>query len=203
MSATAIQMPSGIPVVERLAGIVQALHDTLRELGSDTLLSEAAREFPSARQRLLHIASLTENAANLVLTKVEDFSPRMEQMSARAAEMQRRCESEGADAAELQAFFAQIQRDCGDTRGALSDMMMAQDFQDLTGQLIKKVVLLMERTENDLLKVLLDALPPDSVSAAAAVAMAREDEIMAGPGAPGSVALAQDNVDDLLADLGF
>lgn len=74
---------------------------------------------------------------------------------------------------------------------------MAQDFQDLTGQLIKKVTSLMERTENDLLKLLIDAAPAGTVPAVAKV------EETAGPGAPGHVVLDQQSVDDLLADLGF
>ena len=72
-----------------------------------------------------------------------------------------------------------------------------QDFQDLTGQIIKKVVTLLETTENDLLKLLLDAAPPGMLS------HDKKDELQAGPGAPGSVALGQAGVDDLLADLGF
>ncbi len=94
-------------------------------------------------------------------------------------------------------FMVDVNAGCQSTRGALSDMMMAQDFQDLTGQLIKKVVSLLESTENDLLKLLIEAAPPGSVPSE------KKDEMMAGPGAPGYIALDQGDVDDLLADLGF
>jgi chemotaxis protein CheZ len=193
----------GMPVFERLGIIVRALHDTLSEIGAQDVLADAAREFPSARERLLHIADLTENAANLVLGKVEQNVPLLDDLAHQAAALEHSWDGADASAADAQlvagtrAFLAQVQQGCGTTRLALSDIMMAQDFQDLTGQLIKKVVVLMERTENDLLKLLIDAAPPD------AMAKVAREEIMAGPGAPGNIALDQGSVDDLLADLGF
>ena len=191
----------GMPVFERLGIIVRALHDTLSEIGAQDVLAEAAREFPSARERLLHIADLTENAANIVLSKVEQNVPLLDDLAHQAAALERGWgDAEVPDAqlvAGTRAFLTQVQQGCGTTRLALSDIMMAQDFQDLTGQLIKKVVVLMERTENDLLKLLLDAAPPEAMS------KVDKEEIMAGPGAPGNIALDQGSVDDLLADLGF
>jgi chemotaxis protein CheZ len=197
---------SPLPVFERLGMIVRALHDTLCELGADGVLENAATEFPSARERLLHIANLTENAANIVLLKVEENIPVQEQLVRGATTLEQswsEAANDGSSAnqdelvASTRAFLAQVQTGCGDTRTALSDIMMAQDFQDLTGQLIKKVVTLMERTENDLLKLLIDAAPPGTV------VQVQRVEVTAGPGAPGSSALDQASVDDLLADLGF
>ncbi len=195
------------PVYERLGTIVRALHDTLRELGADGVLTDAASEFPTARDRLLHIASLTENAANVVLSKVEEHGPQQERLAHEAKELAQQWEEAaphlppapeyGLLATRTRAFLAEAQAGCGGTRSALSEIMMAQDFQDLTGQLIKKVVALMEHTENDLLRLLIDAAPPG------AVVQARREELTAGPGAHGSVALNQSSVDDLLADLGF
>jgi chemotaxis protein CheZ len=100
-------------------------------------------------------------------------------------------------AARTKSFINEAHTGCSATSQALSDVMMAQDFQDLTGQLIKKVVALLERTENDLLQLLIDAAP------AGTIPTAKKDELLAGPGAAGSVALDQTDVDDLLADLGF
>lgn len=193
------------PVFERLGMIVRALHDTLREIGADNVLADAASDFPSARDRLLHIASLTENAANVVLGKVEENGPIQERLAHTAQVLASAWDSAG-DAmrperdsliAQTTAFFLEVHNGCGKARRDLSDIMMAQDFQDLTGQLIKKVVALMERTENDLLKLLIDAAPPG------AIVHARREEVTSGPGAPGGVALDQESVDDLLADMGF
>jgi chemotaxis protein CheZ len=198
---------SATPVYIRLGHIVRALHDTLRELGADSVLSEAASKFPSARERLLHIATLTEKAANTVLTKVEETSPIQDRL-VRAAEklnaewikasmMSQSIDENDPLTIHTTSFIKDTQAGCSTTHQALSDIMMAQDFQDLTGQLIKKVVALIERTENELLKLLIEAAP------AGAISVIKKDELMAGPGAAGSIALDQSSVDDLLADLGF
>jgi len=183
------------PVFERLGVIVRSLHDTLHEIGADKVLSEAASEFPSARERLLHIASLTEKAANIVLSKVEETIPLQDKVLDSAEKLQ--ASTEGALSSDAQHFVATSTANAKETRAALSEIMMAQDFQDLTGQLIKKVVTLLERTEKELLRLLIDAAPPGTIKEV------KKEELMAGPGAPGSVALEQSSVDDLLADLGF
>lgn len=203
---TSNQEPQGeANVFDRLGNIVRSLHDALRELGADKVLAEAASEFPSARERLIHIGQLTERAANTVLTKVEDVSPVQDRLAHGARQLQAEwLAAAGAVPDTLKpllertaGLLAEVDSGCGTTRAALSDIMMAQDFQDLTGQLIKKVVTLLETTENDLLKLLLDAAPPSTLS------QDKKDEMMAGPGAPGFIALEQEGVDDLLADLGF
>jgi chemotaxis protein CheZ len=190
-------------VYARLGSVVRSLHDALRELGADQVLNDAASEFPSARERLLHIGRLTEKAANTVLNKVEEASPIQDRLVAEA----RQLNAEWKEAAVPDAlrpladktdqFLSSVQEGCGVTRAGLSEMMMAQDFQDLTGQLVKKVVVVLERTEKDLIRLLIDAAPEGIVSEM------KKEEMMAGPGAPGSVALDQGAVDDLLADLGF
>lgn len=203
-----VQEPAAdIIVFDRLGILVRSLHDALREIGAEKVLTEAASEFPSARERLLHIGRLTESAANTVLNKVEETAPIQEQLAASAKKLLADCNnasilSQAPDSLkplidQMTQFIASAQDGCGTTRAALSDMMMAQDFQDLTGQLIKKVVALLEHTEKDLLRLLIDAAPPGTISEI------KKEEIMAGPGAPGSVALGQTGVDDLLADLGF
>lgn len=195
-----------LPVYERLGIIVRALHSTLSEIGAQDVLIDAVKEFPSARERLLHIADLTESSANLVLCKVEEHVPLLDALSSKAGTLDASWAMVGdtsaapdlaALAASTRAFLGDVQSGCGTTRLALSDIMMAQDFQDLTGQLIKKVVSVLERTENDLLKLLIDAAPSGTIAAA------KGDEAMAGPGAPGSIALSQQSVDNMLADLGF
>jgi len=199
-------LPEDAPVFERLGHIVRSLHNTLHEIGADKVLSEAASEFPSARERLLHIASLTENAANKVLSKVEEVMPIQDKLVENSEQMQDAWSKLTPDMASdsmkplsenTKSFIAETFSGSKVTRAALSDIMMAQDFQDLTGQLIKKVVTLLEKTEKDLLNLLIDAAPPGTIPEV------KKEELMAGPGAPGSVALDQSSVDDLLADLGF
>jgi chemotaxis protein CheZ len=204
---SAAEQSADAPVFERLGTIIRSLHDALCELGAEKMLAEVASEFPSARQRLLHIADLTENAANTVLTKVEQVNPVQDRLGRMAKHLHDEWTHAARDALvpdqlqlladQTSLFMSATQIGCETTRTALSEIMMAQDFQDLSGQLIKKVVTLLAHTENDLLKMLLDAAPAGMVS------QNKKEEITAGPSAPGSVALEQTAVDDLLADLGF
>ena len=94
-----------------------------------------------------------------------------------------------ADYAERAAGFAQHQNDL------LTEIMMTHSFQDLSGQVIKKVVDIITRTEGQLLSLLVDSAP------AIAGAKTQRDELQ-GPQVPDK-ALKQDDVDDLLASLGF
>src|SRR5471030_1692691 len=189
------EIAAEIPVFSRLGTLVRSLHDALREIGAEKVLTEAASEFPSARERLQHIGRLTEKAANTVLSKVEETIPIQDQLAESAKELIAKCNdvsiaSQVPDALKpLIGQMTQLITSAHDgsniTRAALSDMMMAQDFQDLTGQLIKKVVALLEHTEKDLLKLLIDAAPPGAISEV------KKEEVMAGPGAPGGIALEQ------------
>ena len=190
-----------------LGHVVRAMHDALTMMGADDILAEASNEFPSARERLAHVAVLTERAANTVLGKVEDTLPIQKHISDGADTLSllwddTKIESMSKEellvlAKKTREFIEASRDDSLVTQQALSDIMMAQDFQDLTGQLIKKVVTLLERTESDLLNLLISGAPAGSV------ANLKKEDMLAGPGAIGAVLMDQDNVDDLLADLGF
>ena len=83
-------------------------------------------------------------------------------------------------------------------KARLLEIMMAQDFQDITGQLIKKVVAITKKVESELAQLLKDNAPAEVREKIAQ----KEVSLMSGPSVP-SEALTQDSVDDLLADLGF
>lgn len=190
-----------------LGHVVRAMHDALTMMGADDILAEASNEFPSARQRLAHVAVLTERAANTVLCKVEEALPVQKHISDTANILSQLWEDKTIEsmskedllglAKQTREFIGASRADSLVTQQALSDIMMAQDFQDLTGQLIKKVVTLLERTENDLLNLLVSGAP------AGTVASLKKEDMLAGPGAVGAVLMDQEDVDDLLADLGF
>jgi chemotaxis protein CheZ len=190
-----------------LGHVVRMLHDALTWVGADAIVAEASNEFPSARERLHHIAVLTENAANTVLSAVEVTLPLQQNTNKTADELLSKMSTEALASLskeDLLSLLIQTRSFVSDTKNAstttekaLSDIMMAQDFQDLTGQLIKKVVSLLERTEKDLLALLISGAPEGAITAL------KQEEILAGPGSVGGTQLSQDNVDDLLSDLGF
>jgi chemotaxis protein CheZ len=199
------------PMYERLGGIVRMLHDSLRQLGYDRSLSDVASQITDAQGRLEHVASLTEQAANKVLNTVDTCIPEQEALSKKASDIETRWAMLFDGKLSIDEFkllagdsrqFASVVMEATETEKArLLDIMMAQDFQDITGQLIKKIVNITSTAERELAQVLRDNAPPE-VKAAIAAAESKPVELMQGPAAPG-LAMAQDDVDSLLADLGF
>lgn len=195
------------PMFERLGGIVRLLHDSLRELGYDKALTEASSQINDAQDRLEYVASLTEQAANKVLNTLDEGMPAQDVLSKQAKDMDGRWTALFAGKLSLDEFkalagdskqFAQAVAEATEAEKArLLEIMMAQDFQDITGQLIKKVVAITKTVEHDLAELLRDNAPP-----AVREKLNKPVQLMSGPSTP-SVALDQDNVDDLLADLGF
>ena len=208
-AADAVADATDKPMFERLGGIVRLLHDSLRELGYDKALTEASSNIVDAQDRLEYVATLTEQAANKVLNTLDEGMPAQDVLSKQAKLMDTRWDDLFAGKLSIDEFkalagdshqFAQAVAAATEAEKArLLDIMMAQDFQDITGQLIKKVVAITKTVEHDLAELLRDNAPPAVREKLAAHA---KPALMSGPALP-SVALDQDNVDDLLADLGF
>jgi chemotaxis protein CheZ len=196
---------------ERLGGIVRLLHDSLRELGYDRALTEASSQINDAQDRLEYVATLTEQAANKVLNTLDEGMPAQDKLSKQAQDMEGRWSAlfEGklsldefkALAGDSRQFAQAVAQATEAEKARLLEIMMAQDFQDITGQLIKKVVAITKTVENELAQLLRDNAPPETRAKLAEKETAPV-QLMSGPSVP-SAALDQDNVDDLLADLGF
>ncbi|HEY5801046.1 MAG TPA: protein phosphatase CheZ [Burkholderiaceae bacterium] len=196
------------PMFERLGGIVRLLHDSLRELGYDKALADASVDIADAQDRLEYIATLTEQSANKVLNTLDEGMPAQDVLSASAKDMETRwtalfdgkisVDEFKALAGDSRQFAIAVAEASEKEKARLLDIMMAQDFQDITGQIIKKVVNVTKKVEAELAQLLLDNAP----AAVKERQAAKPVELMAGPSVPAS-AMAQDDVDDLLADLGF
>ena len=201
---------SGNSMYERLGNIVRLLHDSLRELGYDRSLSDVAHQITDAQGRLEYIATLTEQAAIKVLNAVDSGMPAQDELASKAKDMGNRWASLFEGNLSIEEFkqlagdskqFAAVVADATEAEKArLLDIMMAQDFQDITGQLIKKIVGITGSVERELAQLLRDNAPPE-IKAAMAESKAPV-ELMSGPSIDGK-AMAQDDVDGLLADLGF
>lgn len=195
-------------VFNRIGVMTRQLHDTLRELGYDRSLHEMAHAIPDARQRLSYIAEMTEQAASKVLNATDIAKPIQDKVEADAGALKARWDRLYANqlspdefrqlAGETRDFLGSVVTSSRDTGTQLMEIMMAQDFQDLTGQVIKKVVDLAQNLEQQLLQVLIEAIPAERKV---------EDSLLNGPviNAVGrdDVVSNQEQVDDLLESLGF
>jgi chemotaxis protein CheZ len=197
-------------VFQRLGQMTRQLHDTLRELGYDRALEEAAKAIPDARQRLAYVAQMTEQAASRVLNATDIARPIQDGLQAEAAALSGRWDRLfGGDlsvdefkalAGDTRNYLDGVPARTAATNEQLMEIMMAQDFQDLTGQVIKKIVDLAQRMETELLQVLIEAMPKDMKFEA-------PEGLLNGPvmNADGrtDVVANQEQVDDLLESLGF
>lgn len=198
-------------VFNSLGQLARQLHDSLHGLGVDKLLEQSARQvIPDARDRLNYIAQMTEQAASRVLNATDIAKPVQDELIARSQGLSRRWEKMFANqlsvdefkslAADSRSFFADAPGRLKLTNDQLMEIMMAQDFQDLTGQVIKKVVELVHGLETQLLNVLLEAMPEQRKAEV-------PDGLLNGPVVKHEgridVVNSQTQVDDLLESLGF
>lgn len=192
---------------QRIGQVTRLLHEALRELGYDRKLQSAASTMPDARKRLEYVASLTGRSANVVLEGVEHAQALQSSLEATASALRLRWQALYAGAlpaddfkalaGETNAFLADVQAKSVATRGHLHEMMMAQDFHDLTGQVIKKIVDIAHNVEGSLVELLLETKAAEVV----------ETGLLNGPVVglepPGEVVASQEQVDQLLSSLGF
>ncbi len=189
-------------VFQQLGHITRQLHDTLSQLGVMPKLQNAAEGLPDARSRLNYIAEKTGAAANKVLNSVDQAKT---EHASIASETRRIAAAMVADPVKAVASGA-LMNFVGDVEAAtaridrhLTDIMMAQDFHDLTGQVVAKVVRLASDLEDSLVKLLVQAAPPETVQ--------KVESILNGPVVSPEgrtdVVQNQGEVDDLLASLGF
>lgn len=199
------------PMYERLGGIVRLLHDSLRELGYDRSLSDVASQITDAQGRLEYIGSLTEQAANKVLNAIDVGMPAQDALAKQAKDIDGRwtqlydgklsVEEFKTLASDSRQFTSKVSEVTEAEKARLLEIMMAQDFQDITGQLIKKIVTITAKAEKELALLLRDNAPPEIKAAHAEPKPDAPVELMNGPS--GAAAMVQDDVDSLLADLGF
>lgn len=200
--------PAGAEEVHQKIGqLTRQLHSALNELGFADALRGSMGELPDAQSRLSYIARLTGEAAEKVLNRVEQAKAQHDYI---ARETQRVVAALVADPVatvargDIYNFLADVQRVTREADAHLTEIMMAQDFHDLTGQVIARVVNLAGTIEQQLVQLLIQTAPPQA--APQPPAEPRREHLqgpVVNPESTPDVVTSQSQVDDLLASLGF
>ena len=210
--------PTGLnaDIHHSIGALTRQLHNALQALGLTDKFKGLAGELPDAKSRLSYISRLTGEAAEKVLNRVDLAKADHDLILAQTRAMSQRLTAAPTampTSAELLAFLANVE---GTTRQAdehLTEIMMAQDFHDLTGQVIAKVVTLAANVEEQLVQLLIQTAPHDALTkpvpanGAPSEATATYQPALSGPAMNPQdnpdVVSGQSEVDDLLASLGF
>lgn len=190
-------------VFQQLGAITRVLHDTLQQLGVMPKLQVAAEGLPDARSRLQYIAQKTAQAADKVLTSVDQAKADHAHISEATRAMAQAIVADPVKAVASGAvlnFVQDVEATTARIDGHLTDIMLAQDFHDLTGQVVAKVVNLAGELEDSLVKLLVSVVPPEQREKV-------DPSVLNGPvvnpEGRTDVVANQGEVDDLLASLGF
>jgi chemotaxis protein CheZ len=190
-------------VFQQIGSITRLLHDTMQQLGVMPQLKVAADGIPDARSRLTYIANKTADAANKVLNTVDQAKAQQQQIASRTRNLAAAIVADPVKAVASGAvmnFVQEVEDATSSTDQHLTDIMLAQDFHDLTGQVVAKVVALTTELEDNLVKLLVQVVPPEQQHKV-------EQVVLQGPVVDATgrtdVVADQSEVDDLLASLGF
>ncbi len=197
-------------MLNRIGQMTRTLHDSLRGLGFDKLLEKAANDIPDARDRLEYVARMTEQAAEKVLNAIDLAIPLQDKLSDDASALKDQWQTVLAApsfkrdydkvAQDTLSYLDQTNLQVGQSKELLMQIMMAQDFQDLTGQVIKKITELAQNIEQQLVQVLIDFTPELPKKE-------KDNSLLNGPQIKPEQNVEavsnQEQVDDLLESLGF
>lgn len=214
---TEIQNPINSELFAEIGKLTRQLHDSLTNFQLDSRISDlATADIPDAKERLNYVIARTEDAANKTMDAVESIFPVVdniqEQISAvnplwsklmnnelKLPEFKSLCH-------DIDSLLINTNKDTQLVHTLMTDVLMAQDFQDLTGQVIRKVIDLVREVEDSLINML-TAFGISSEEAAKTSQVKVGENLVEGPivnkKERDDVVADQDDVDDLLSSLGF
>ena len=203
---------------QELGKLTRELHDSIRNFELDERFNDIAEtEIPDAKERLEYVLTMTEQSADKTLTAVENSQPKIDDLSQRIDDMESRWsrfmkKDLSADefrqlANDMGDFLSHSKSVSGELSSDLNTVLMAQDFQDLTGQIIRRVINLVEDVEGNLVNLIRLQGSESAPTKEKEIEEKTGKDRLEGPQVPGKesadVMANQDDVDDLLASLGF
>lgn len=196
---------------KRVGLMIRQLNDALHELGYDKLIEQTVHVIPDTCERLDYIAKLAEQAACRVLNATDVAMPIQDKLQSNAATLGRRWGELYANHLSVEEFKLlagdtrqfldhDVPQQTTATNAQLMKIIMAQDFQDLTGQVIKKILVIAQDLETQLMEVLVELIPDSRRNA-------EVNQLLNGPvinaADHAAAVVTQGQVDDLLGSLGF
>ncbi|MCW8882527.1 MAG: protein phosphatase CheZ [Sedimenticola sp.] len=191
--------------------LTRELHEAINEFLIDPRINEMAQvDIPDASERLSYVITMTEKSANTTLGAVEAGLPLADDLGQKAQDISEKwtlfCNRElsvddfRALSKELSSFLVLTTERSKQLHGYMTDVLMAQDFQDLTGQIIRQVITLVHDVEDKLVQLV-------RISGSKLPEKQKDANKLEGPVIPGidqgNTVSGQDDVDDLLSSLGF
>ncbi|MEO8013623.1 MAG: protein phosphatase CheZ, partial [Polaromonas sp.] len=150
-------------LINRIGQLTRQMRESIRELGLDKGIAKVAEAIPNARDRLGYIAQMTERAAERALNAIDVAQPIQDGLASQAKALTRRWDAWFEHPVELdaarelvldnRAYLAAVPQQVSATNAQLMEIMMAQDFQDLTGQVIKKMMHVIQDMDTQLLQL--------------------------------------------------
>lgn len=204
------------PMFKEIGMLTRDLHEALKNFQIDERFSEIATdEIPDARERLHYVIQKTEVAANKTMDAVDRCMPIADKLHESLLLIRPEWNGLMNGRIELMHFkslchriddlLSQVEGDSSELRGELTEILMAQDFQDLTGQIIKRVINLVNEVEKRLVEILtvFGAAQKEQKADKATVASIEPEGPILNPHERIDAVSSQDEVDDSLSSLGF
>jgi|TARA_B110000211_G_C14063173_1_gene546538 chemotaxis protein CheZ len=204
---------------QELGMLTREIHDAMSTFGNDERIAQLATEdIPDAKERLNFIVTKTDEAAHRTMTVAEETMEVMDSFSGKADAIRERWaqfrnrELSKDDfiqlSNEITQFFDSVEPESATVNSKMTEIMLAQDYQDITGQMIKQVVVMVKEVEEKLVRlVAISGLGDVSLTKKEVISKSSDGEKAEGPQLPTAdkevVASSQGDVDDLLASLGF
>lgn len=205
------------PMLQEIGELTRDLHESIKQFSIDDRMSELANdEIPDARDRLQYVIDKTEVAANKTMDAVDRCMPIADNLHEGLLQVRPQWNELMHGRIELAEFKAlchridgllcEVEGDSTELRSQLTEILMAQDFQDLTGQIIKRVITLVNEVEARLIDILTafsaEQHLDDNSNNKKKASTDPEGPIL-NPHERDDAVSSQDDVDDLLSSLGF
>jgi chemotaxis protein CheZ len=217
-----ITMRESTELFSEVGKLTRQLHDSLNLFQIDERIIHLMQdEIPDAQTRLNYVIEETEKAANTTMDAVEKSMPIAEGLNARFSEIMpewKKLMNRQIDrgefkqlCAELDVLLTDASKDTSSLNSLLTEVLMAQGYQDLTGQVLRRVIELVKEVEDSLVSMLTafgDVKEQQGIKDKPQTFENKTDTVKAeGPiidaESRDDVVSGQDDVDDLLSSLGF